>query len=140
MEISEQVFYKEGYKFQLTRPLVAYTGIYLGEEVKTDYFTMTADGYVILVKGYAWNGASCFPDFDWIIRGSAIHDAGYQALRLGLIPRRYKVVFDSILGINCIEDRAIKIVAKAVHSAVVIFGVNALRASSEPLELAAPAH
>lgn len=33
--------------------------------------------------GYAWNGANYFPDFEWVLRASMVHDALCQLLDKG---------------------------------------------------------
>ena len=118
---SEQVFYKEGYHYQLVQPLVIATGI-TGFHIETDYVTLFRDGLMVLHKGYAWDGASNFPDFSWIMRGSCGHDGGYQLIRLGLLPTKYKVVFDALLGKHCVQDGAFTVVARGVTIAVERFG------------------
>lgn len=134
---SEQVFYKEGYQYQLTKDLVVETGI-TGFSIETDFIVLTPSGLMILLKGYAWDGASSFPDFEWIIRGSCAHDGGYQLIRLGLLPKKYKVVFDTLLGVHCVKDGAISFVASGVTKAVKVFGGNHVGPKSIRPVLCAP--
>jgi hypothetical protein len=134
---SEQVFFKKGYKYQLTRQLVVDTGI-LNYSAGNDYITLFKNGLMVLHRGYAWDGASSFPDFDWIIRGSCGHDGGYQLLREGLLPLKFRVVFDNLLGRHCVQDGSIRWVAKGVTIAVKRYGEKAVLTNSGNPELALP--
>ena len=68
---SVQVFYKEGYVYQLSRQLVANLGITLEKEIRTDYLLVTVDGWLVMRKSYAWNGASsCFNTLSIRLLGS----------------------------------------------------------------------
>jgi len=134
---SKQIFFKKGYEYQLTRNLIVDTGI-TGYLIEDDYITLLKNGLMILHRGYAWDGASCFPDFDWIIRGSCGHDGGYQLIRRGLLPMRYRVVFDALLGKHCVQDGTIKFVAAGVRIAVNRFGARAVAINSGNPELCAP--
>lgn len=133
----DQVFYKKGYVYQLSRDLVVDTGL-LGYDITTPYIRLLPNGIMVLAKGYAWDGATCFPDFDWIIYGSCAHDAGYQLIRLGLIPKHCKEHFDELLGDNCYRDGAYGFVADGVETAVKKFGGKATQADSERKELCSP--
>lgn len=134
---SPKVYYKKGYAYQLTRNLVVETGI-KGFLLETPYVTLFKSGLMVLHRGYAWDGASSFPDFDWIIRGSCAHDGGYQLIRLGLLPMKYRAVFDTLLGKHCAQDGAIKFVAAGVRIAVERFGARAVAPGSGNPELCSP--
>jgi len=138
LQESIQAFYKAGYLYQLTRPLVAKLDITLEKEIRTDYLLITVDGWLIMSKSYAWNGATSCPDFDWIIRGSAIHDAGYQLIRLGLLDPSHRNMFDKLLEKHCKEDDAWFGAARIVYIAVDKFGGSAIKPKSEPKEQASP--
>lgn len=133
----DQVFYKKGYVYQLSRDLVVDTGL-KGYDIATPYVRLLPNGIMIMAKGYAWNGASCFPDFEWIIYGSCAHDAGYQLIRLGLLPKSCKEHFDELLGDHCYRDGAFSIVAGAVEAGVKKFGGSSTEPGSEPPELCSP--
>jgi hypothetical protein len=121
----------------LTRNLVINTGIE-GFLIEEDYITLLKSGLMIMHKGYAWDGASHFPDFDWILRGSCGHDGGYQLIRNGLLPMKYRVVFDTLLGKHCVQDGTIRFVAAGVRIAVNKFGAKAVAKNSGNPELCAP--
>ncbi len=135
-----RVYYKEGYKYQTQETIEEKLSFGPKEDILTDYIKFLRDGTIILKKGYAWDGATCFPDFKWIIRGSAVHDAGYQLLRLGLLPPEFKDKFDRELQTHCSEDgpAVLKPVYYAVYQAVARFGGGNAMAGTERPILVAP--
>ena len=53
------------------------------------------DGILNLRAGYAWNGPDVITDTVNMQRASLVHDAGYQLIAKGLLPKRpFKKVFD----------------------------------------------
>ena len=46
-------------------------------EIETTYVNV-ARNVLTLREGYEWNGADFFPDLDWMLAPSAVHDALYQ--------------------------------------------------------------
>ncbi len=56
-------------------------------EIKHRLFSLTNDGWLVIFEDYPWDGASG-PTIDSksSIRGSVVHDALYEMLRLGLLP------------------------------------------------------
>jgi hypothetical protein len=103
----EQIFYKEGYKYQLTRDYSCYTGILLPQDVVYDFFTLTADGWCHLRKGFAWDGASG-PTWDTksSMRPSAVHDAYCQAAQDRLIDyETYAPQYNEVFHRMCLEDQ-----------------------------------
>jgi hypothetical protein len=43
------------------------------------------DWWLLIFDRYAWNGANKFPDFEWIMTQSCIHDALHEAIDIGVI-------------------------------------------------------
>ena len=82
---SKQIKYRKGYKYQLAKDYETKIGIILGYPVITEFIWLYATGYLVIKKGYAWDGASG-PGIDTknILRGSLVHDAIYQLIRQGL--------------------------------------------------------
>lgn len=112
----------KGYKYELKGPAETESGI-IGMEVDTEYLRLTADGTMMARKGYCWDGPSG-PSIDTksFMRGSLFHDAGYQLIRLGLLPRSYKRQIDDLLKRICLEDGMSGFRAWYVHQSVVMFG------------------
>lgn len=90
------------YKYQLVEDCSYHTPI-TGFTYESDWLALAEDGTVTLKKGYAWNGANCFPDVDTIVEPSAVHDALYQLGRLGVLPYECKVHADMLLYEMCVE-------------------------------------
>lgn len=84
--------------------------------------TLTTAGLLILARGYACDGATKFPDFDWIMRGAFIHDAIYQLIREERLPPMFKEHADRELRKCCREDGAWKWQAGVVYRGVNLFG------------------
>lgn len=122
MAKGDKIYYKCGYKYQFTRDYSCYTGILLPHDIIRDFYTLTADGWCHIKKGYAWDGPSGWTwDTKSSMRGSAIHDCYCQAAKDRLIdyevlaPRHHNAFRDI-----CIEDGMWKIRADAWHEAVII--------------------
>jgi hypothetical protein len=90
------------YKYQLIEDYTCDTEIQ-GWEYEGDWFSFKKDGTLTLKKGYAWNGANCFPDIDSIMEPSAVHDALYQLGRLKVLPYEQRVSADMLLYKMCLR-------------------------------------
>jgi hypothetical protein len=109
------VKYCAGYKYQLvedyskTNGHCFQTGI-LGFDIKTQFITLTPDGFLDIKAWYAWDGCSGPTyDDDTNMRGGLIHDALYQLMRLGLLPMECRAIADKILKQECLKDGMWKI-------------------------------
>lgn len=93
-----------GYKYQLIDDYAVDTGI-RGFAAETRYVGITPAGRVFIRAGYAWDGPSG-PTIDTgsSLRGSLVHDALYQLMRLGLLPEDCRARADAILEEICVED------------------------------------
>ena len=131
------IYYKKGFKYQSTRERRIQTHI-LGYEIETDYCKLDKSGLLIVFPKYAWDGASKFPDFKWIMLGAFFHDVGYQMIREGVIPRETKMLWDGLLGRCCIDSGAYVWVARSVVKAVGKFGKAAAHPNNRRRELCAP--
>ena len=133
------VFYKKGYKYQLTRPYTIKLDVTPITPIDFPYIKIDVSGNLTAKTGYSWDGASG-PTFDTknSIRGSLVHDIGYQLIRLGVIDKSYKEYFDRLLKEICIEDGMNPCRAKLWQWAVLKFGRGSTRPSAEPREEVAP--
>lgn len=138
MSIGYCLYYKDGYKYQVTRDNEIQTEL-TGYSIDTEYVYLRPDGKMGIRHGYAWNGASG-PTWDTnnSMRGSLYHDAGYQLIRLGYLPRETKEYFDQLLYDLCVQDGMFKFRAAYWRWAVIHFGIGSTRPSAEPQELVAP--
>ena len=118
----DQIHYKEGYKYQLTRNYSVFTGIMIPEDVIYDYFTITSNGWLHIKKGYAWDGASG-PTFDTksSMRASAVHDCYCQASNDKRIDyKEFGPQFNKVFYEICLEDEMDPIRAWLWHKAVIV--------------------
>ena len=102
--------YKDGYKYQLAETYLIKINIHPEKDIGTDLISLTHGGVLIIKKWYAWDGPSG-PTIDTknFMRGSLVHDALYQLIRMGLLPKEYKRQADLELKRICLEDGMWKI-------------------------------
>jgi hypothetical protein len=98
------IYYKAGYKYQLAKPYSLKLPHSPDAPVCTSYVAL---GEVLAIReGYAWDGASG-PTIDTkdSMRGSLVHDALYQLIRLGHLPEDpWRLWADELLRDLCLED------------------------------------
>ena len=78
--------------------------------------------HLSIKEGYAWDGPSG-PTIDTkdFMRGALIHDALYQLLREGQLPKEDRKVADKVLKRTCLEDGMFPLRANVVYLAVRAF-------------------
>lgn len=133
--------YKCGYKYQLAADYHhPYMKALDGMSITTRWFTVDG-GRLILRAGYAWDGPSGPTiDTESFMRGSAVHDAFYQLMRMTLLSPDLRDVGDRELQRICIEDGMTRIRAWWVYVGVSKFGGPNVRASNRrPIYLAGSA-
>lgn len=59
---------------------------------------------LIISKDYAWDGATSAIDTPDFMRGSLVHDALYQLIRMGWLGKSYRIEADKVLKAICLED------------------------------------
>ena len=122
MEINlnlNKIYYKAGYKYQLSYDYNIHIPIFPKKVIITDFISLTINGYLTVRKDYAWDGPSG-PTIDTksFMRGSLVHDVLYQLIREGLLPKEYRERADELLGTICLEDGMLKIRAWWVYRSV----------------------
>ena len=92
------VHYRTGYRHQLVLPYEQRTML-LGFTGGNQYVSIDAEGLLTIAAGYAWDGASgpAFNDPSFV-RPSLVHDALYQLIREGVLPRTAREFADRLLG------------------------------------------
>lgn len=121
--------YTDGYKFQLEEDYEHQTGITPAAPGGNRFVHITLDGLLIIRAGYAWDGASG-PAIDTptFIRGSLVHDALYQLMRLGVVPKDGgRLQADQLLRQIVLEDGMWSVRAWWVYQGVRIFGGQYMR-------------
>ena len=123
-----QITYSQGYKYQLEKDFITEVEIF-GESITSLYIELRPDGYLLIRKGYAWDGPSG-PTIDTksFMRGALVHDALYQLMREHNLNRNYRSTADDIMRKFCIKDGMNYITAWASWFGVRLFG----RASARP--------
>ena len=134
-----RIFYKAGYKYQLHQDYAQAIPVSPAEPVFTPYLTLTTAGILLIKAGYAWDGPSG-PTIDSknFMRGSLVHDALYQLIRLGKLPFETKQVVDELLYSMCLEDGMSRLRASWVLLGVRLGGVASLLPKAEPEVRSAP--
>lgn len=127
-----------GYKYMLMETISFYVGIFpSGQLDATDrdgFLRLTPKGFLTITKGYCWDGATD-PAVDTknIMTPSLVHDAGYQLIRLGLIPRHTKDDWDNLLKSMCNERGMSGLRQSWVHLGVDKLGGGAIRPNAKDL-------
>ena len=75
--------------------------------IVTKWFTLDTSGWLIIKKGYCWDGCSGpARDDETNMRAGLVHDWGYQAIREGIFPSTFKnrLYVDNLFYDILIED------------------------------------
>lgn len=123
------IHYTQGYRFQLEELYQHHTGLSPRPgEAGNRFVGMSPDGLLTIAAGYAWDGASG-PAINTrtILRGSLVHDALYQLIRIGALGPEHRERADALLREICIADCMWPPRAWWVHRAVRTFGGHYLR-------------
>jgi len=119
--------YRAGYKYQLAETYLHKLPDAIAKDAYNSRgeFLSLEDGYLVISSGYAWDGPSG-PTIDTknFMRGSLVHDAFYQLMRQGIIPRKHKDAADLELQRMCLEDGMSSIRAWWVYRGVKRFGMQ----------------
>ena len=100
-----QIKYKSGYKYQLHEEYRVKVSVIPTGDITTDYLDLDTKGMLVIKKGYAWDGPSG-PSIDTpnFMRGSLVHDALYQLLRIKKLEPKWRKESDNELARICRED------------------------------------
>ena len=133
------IHYKKGYKYQLAQPFSCKTNITINGPIKNDYITLTPDGEIYILKGYAWDGPSG-PTFDTktFMRSSLVHDAFYQLIREELLDSERRIDADKLLKTMCREDGMNRLRAWYVYIAIKKWGKPFVDPAYKNPEIIAP--
>ncbi len=135
---SAHIYYKEGYKYQLTQDAWFKTNI-IGYLAHTKFLELSLDGWLLVRSGYAWDGPSG-PTIDTLdsMRASLPHDGSYQLMRLGLISNSCREIVDKELRERLLTDGMDEIRANAWYGGVHLFAGNAADPENKKKEIKAP--
>jgi len=116
------------YKYQLGDPYTCQLAIEPDDEVDIEYLALSSDGQLTIKKNYAWDGPSG-PTFDTktFMRGSLVHDALYQLIRVKHLKLDQRDYADRLLQKMCKDDGMISFRAWYVYHALKLFGKHAVK-------------
>jgi len=123
-----------GYKYQIMEDMVVQTDITPSIDLRFEFIELSSAGKLLIKKGYAWDGVTSFPRTPKILlRGSLVHDALYQLMRLGgLDYKKDRIFADKILQRIIIEDGVSEEKAKCIYEAVRLVGEIYAKQTTEP--------
>jgi hypothetical protein len=127
--IMNKIYYRnlKTYKYELMRDYQYQTEIKVDSDVAIQGFIiLSSTGLLTISKGYAWDGPSG-PTIDTktFMRGSLVHDALYQLMRMKLLPITNKDYADRTLQQICKEDGMCRFRAWYVYWGVRLFAKSA---------------
>lgn len=132
--------YSRGYKYQLEDDYQETVAVQPDHILITPWVSLGTNGLLLIRKGYAWDGPSG-PAIDTrsFMRGSLVHDALYQLMRLGRLDRhRWRKEADRELRRICREDGMNAARAAWVYAGVRMAAGKATLPSHERRILLAP--
>ena len=125
----------DGYKYQLMEKYVHETHWTFSKamEASGKWVALSKTGRLTLKKGYAWDGPSG-PTIDTknFMRGSLVHDACYQLMRVKLLPQSQRKAADVLFWLICLDDGMSRTRADYVYHAVRAFGAGSARPPKQP--------
>ncbi len=133
----------DDYKYQLMEKYVHETQWAFDRALETSgkWVALSKTGRLTLKKGYAWDGPSG-PTIDTknFMRGSLVHDALYQLMRVKLLPQSRRKPADVLLWLICLDDGMSRTRADYVYHAVRVFGAGSARPpkKAKPVIIKAP--
>ena len=125
------------YKYQLMDDYTIQTDIKPVKDIEpklAKFLSFSSDGVLTIRKFYAWDGPSG-PTIDTrdFMRGSLVHDALYQLMRLGVLDYKvHRKRADEILREICLEDGMCSFRAWYVYQALHLFAEGSARPRKEP--------
>ena len=122
------------YKYQLMDDYTIQIDIKPDHDLDFRFLSLSKEGLLVIRKSYAWDGPSG-PTVDTsnFMRGSLVHDALYQLMRLSALDTKiHRLRADEILREICLEDGMSAFRAWYVFQAVQVFGAKAAAPRPEP--------
>lgn len=136
----ERIWYREGYKYQLTVSYEVDVPLHQNTHINTSFVSLNPEGHLTIKAGYAWDGPSG-PAFDTpcFMRASLVHDALYQLMREGWLKAKdHKSIADDIMRVICLEDGMSIARAWWCHRGVRIGGASSCDPAKDKPVLMAP--
>jgi len=122
------------YKYQLMDDYTIQIDIKPAQNIELRFLSLSSDGLLTIKKSYAWDGPSG-PTIDTrdFMRGSLVHDALYQLMRLSALDHKvHRQRADEILKEICLEDGMCSFRAWYVYQMLHLFAEGAASPREEP--------
>ena len=122
------------YKYQLVDEYRVNIDIKPSQNLSFPFVLLSSEGLLTIKKYYAWDGPSG-PTIDTrnFMRGSLVHDALYQLMRLKALDYKvHRKRADEILREICLEDGMCSFRAWYVYYAVHFFACESAKPKEEP--------
>lgn len=131
--------YRAGYKYQLHDSYSIALPWISGHPDCQEELLSVSGATLTILPGYAWDGASGpTVDSPSSMRGSLVHDALYQLMRMGVLPESCRPAADKVFYRLCIEDGMDRFRAWVWYWAVRLFAASAARRGTDRPVLSAP--
>ena len=114
------------WKYRLAQDYKVHIGFFETKAERGNNYVWLDHGLLTIYKGYAWDGPSG-PVMDtpkWM-RASLAHDALYQLIREGHLPRSLRKKVDELMYEQLVEDGMWKARARWFYAGIRIFGEKA---------------
>ena len=120
------ISYCRDYKYQIAKDYLVQTRIYPAHLIQSPWVDLSADGMLLIKKGFASDGPSGIAvDTKKFLRGAFIHDAFYYLIRQGKLGFPYRKAADKELRRIILEDGMSRVRAWYIYKAVRWFGKSA---------------
>jgi hypothetical protein len=111
------------YKYQVMGDCSVQTNICPLEGLIFRFMELSTTGELLIRQGYAWDGVTgLLSTPNKYLRGSLVHDALYQLMRLSALDQSSRILADQALEHLCLEDGALRIIAKCLYCIVRLTG------------------
>lgn len=123
------ISYRKIYKYELTRGCKELTLLSVPHDIKRGrWITLRRGGVIEIGERYSWDGPSGpARDTKNFMRASLVHDALYQLMQEGLLPRSYRKRADQTMRKLAREDGMSRFRAWYTYRAVRMFGGSSAR-------------
>ena len=94
------IFYKD-INYMLAEPAVhqIHTPLTILHDYENEWYAVRRDSRTLVAKRFCgWDGATKFPDFNWILEGSLWHDILHWLIAKGVIPESENDLIDQELA------------------------------------------
>jgi len=115
------------FKYRLLENYFFDTGITPRKAVESGFIKLMTTGRVHIKAGFSWDGATCFPDIQSVIRSSLEHDALYTLFILDLLNQRHRKTVNGRFFAVCVADGMYRFLAKQVYWVLRLLGDNHVR-------------